>query len=146
MKELGFEIGETAHTLRRYFDRRAADHGVTRSQWRVLARLEREPGLKQVELADRLDIEPITLSRIVDRLADAGLVARERDPDDRRVRRLRLTAEAAPMLEKLHLVADEVTREAFAGLDPERLRRLSDTLKIIRANVAAIETDEQVTS
>ena len=81
---LPFEIAETAHSLRRAFDRRVAPLGVTRAQWRALAWLARQPGLRQVELADHLDVEPITLCRIVDRLEEAGLVERRRDPEDRR--------------------------------------------------------------
>lgn len=136
MKDILFEIGETAHTLRRYYDRRAAEHGVTRSQWRVLARLQREPGLKQVELAERLDIEPITLSRIVDRLADAKLVERIADPDDRRAWRLQLTEAAQPTMAKLNELALEVTDLAFAGLDETRLTAMREALATIRANVA----------
>src|SRR4029450_3141757 len=84
MENLPFEIAETAHALRRAFDRRAATLGVTRAQWKVLFRLSRMPGLRQVDLADQLDVEPITLCRIIDRLEDAGLVERRRDPADRR--------------------------------------------------------------
>ena len=76
METLPFEIGETAHALRKAFDRRAVGLGVTRAQWKVLFRLTRTPGLRQVELADMLDVEPITLCRIVDRLEEAGLVER----------------------------------------------------------------------
>ena len=77
--QLPFEIAETAHSLRREFDRRAAPLGVTRAQWRALAWIGRQPGMRQVELADHLDIEPITLCRIVDRLEEAGLMERRRD-------------------------------------------------------------------
>ena len=80
METLPFEIGETAHALRKAFDRRAVGLGVTRAQWKVLFRLDRQPGLRQIELADMLDIEPITLSRIVDRLEEAGLVERAAIP------------------------------------------------------------------
>ena len=139
MKQLAFEIGETAHTLRRYYDRRAAAHGVTRSQWRVLARLQREPGLKQVELADRLDIEPITLSRQIDRLAETGLVRRVPDPDDRRAWRLELTEAATPTLAKLHDLAVEVTDLAFAGLSEDQLLAMGETLATIRKNVADMD-------
>ena len=67
MKELAWELAETSRTLRRHFDRRASALGVTTAQWRALAWLGHEPGLKQVELAERLDVEPITAGRIVDR-------------------------------------------------------------------------------
>ena len=82
MEDLPFEIGETAHALRRAFDRRAAALGVTRAQWKVLFRLTRTPGVRQVELADMLDVEPITLSRIVDRLEEA-FAGIERDEIER---------------------------------------------------------------
>jgi DNA-binding MarR family transcriptional regulator len=118
METLPFEIGETAHALRKAFDRRAVGMGVTRAQWKLLFRLERNPGLRQIELADMLDIEPITLSRIVDRLEEAGLVERLADPSDRRAWRLHVTAKAQPLIEKLRAVADEMISEAFAGIDP----------------------------
>ena len=73
METFPFEVGETAHAMRKAFDRRAVGLGVTRAQWKVLFKLTRFPRLRQVELADMLEIEPITLSRIVDRLEDAGL-------------------------------------------------------------------------
>ena len=108
METLPFEIGETAHALRKAFDRRAVGMGVTRAQWKVLFRLERQPGLRQIELADMLDIEPITLSRIVERLEEGGLVERVADPADRRAWRLHVTAKAQPLIEKLRAVADEM--------------------------------------
>src|SRR5689334_23869250 len=113
------EIAETAHALRRAFDRRASGLGVTRAQWRVLVKVSRKPGLRQVELADMLDIEPITLCRIVDRLEESGLVERSPDPADRRAWRLHVTAQAQPLIEKLKAVGAELVEEAFAGIDPK---------------------------
>ncbi|MCA1654489.1 MAG: MarR family transcriptional regulator, partial [Sphingomonadales bacterium] len=112
-ENLGFEIAETAHTMRRAFDRRAAKLGVTRAQWKVLFRVSKAPDLRQVELADMLDIEPITLCRIVDRLEEAGLVERKRDPSDRRAWRLALTRQADPLVESLKTLATELGAEAF---------------------------------
>src|SRR5215212_1664623 len=102
METIPFEIGETAHALRRAFDRLAVGLGVTRAQWKVLFKLTRMPGLRQVELADKLEIEPITLCRIVDRLEEAGLVKRTRDPADRRAWRLDVTDKAQPLVAQLH--------------------------------------------
>lgn len=133
------EIGETAHSLRRAFDRRAAVLGVTRAQWRVLVKLSRSPGLRQVELADMLDIEPITLCRIIDRLEDAELVERKRDPEDRRAWRLELTAKSTPLVEKLRLIASELHGQAFGGLSEAEIARLSQMLATIRNNVAVRE-------
>ena len=134
METLPFEIGETAHALRKAFDRRAVGMGVTRAQWKVLFRLQRQPGLRQIELADMLDIEPITLSRIVDRLEEGGLVERVADPADRRAWRLHVTARAKPLIEKLRAVADEMIAEAFAGIDPNEIAITRAVLSRVREN------------
>jgi DNA-binding MarR family transcriptional regulator len=136
METLPFEIGETAHALRKAFDRRAVGLGVTRAQWKVLFRLERKPGLRQIELADMLDIEPITLSRIVDRLEEAGLVERVADPADRRAWRLHVTAGAQPLIEKLRAVADEMIAETFAGIDPKDIEVTRAVLAKARENAS----------
>jgi DNA-binding MarR family transcriptional regulator len=136
VETLPFEIGETAHALRKAFDRRAVGLGVTRAQWKVLFRLERQPGLRQIELADMLDIEPITLSRIVDRLEEGGLVERVADPADRRAWRLHVTARAQPLIEKLRRVADDMTSEAFAGIDPNHIEIARQVLGRVRENTA----------
>ena len=136
METLPFEIGETAHALRKAFDRRAVGLGVTRAQWKLLFRLERHPGLRQIELADMLDIEPITLSRIVDRLEEGGLVERLADPTDRRAWRLHVTARAQPLIEKLRGVADEMTADAFAGIDPKHIEIARQVLGRVRENVS----------
>jgi len=136
METLPFEIGETAHALRKAFDRRAVGLGVTRAQWKVLFRLERRPGLRQIELADMLDIEPITLSRIVDRLEESGLVERVADPADRRAWRLHVTPQAQPLIEKLRRVADGMIAEAFAGIDPEDIEITRQVLRRARENAS----------
>ena len=134
METLPFEIGETAHSLRKAFDRLAVGLGVTRAQWKVLFKLTRTPGLRQVELADLLELEPITLCRIVDRREEAGLVARSRDPDDRRAWRLHVTAEAQPLVEKLKAVGAELVDQAFAGIDPNDLEITRRVLARAREN------------
>lgn len=136
MEDLLFEINETARAVRRVFDQRAATVGVTRAQWRVLARLKREPGLRQVELAERLDMEPITLCRIVDRLEEAGLVERKADPSDRRAWLLELTEKATPLVKQLRSLAHGFAIEATEGIGEPELRILQRQLGAIRANVA----------
>ena len=133
---LPFEIAETAHSLRRAFDRRVAPLGVTRAQWRALAWLARQPGLRQVELADHLDVEPITLCRIVDRLEEAGLVERRRDPEDRRAWRLHLTPKGVPLVEQLRALAGELAREAFEGVPAETIDTLREALARVRDNIS----------
>jgi len=144
METVPFEIAETAHALRRSFDRRAATLGVTRAQWKVLFRLSRQPGLRQVELADKLDVEPITLSRIIDRLADAGLVERTPDPADRRAWRLKVTETAQPLIAKLRTLADGLIDDAFKGLSGEELDLMRRNLAQIRENLAAAEGCKKV--
>ena len=134
METLPFEIAETAHALRKAFDRRAVGMGVTRAQWKVLFRLSRRPGLRQIELADMLDIEPITLSRIVDRLEEARLVERVAAPADRRAWRLHVTAQAQPLVVKLRAVADEMIAYAFAGIDPKEIEITRAVLGRVREN------------
>jgi len=143
MKELAWEIGETSRMMRRYYDRRASALGVTSAQWRLLLRLSREPGLKQVELAERLDVEPITACRIVDRLEEAGLVERQRDPDDRRAWRLALTEKAQPILERLRALAEEMSGEAFAGMSVEEIEAMRGKLARIRENVCRAEAAQK---
>ena len=130
------EIGETAHALRKAFTRRAATLGVTGAQWKVLFKLSRKPGIRQVELADMLDIEPITLTRILDRLEEAKLVERVRDPDDRRAWRLHVTDEAQPLIEKLQAVGAELVDRAFTGIDPKDLETTRRVLAQARENAA----------
>ena len=137
LQEIPFEIAETAHSLRREFDRRAAPLGVTRAQWRALAWLGREPGLRQVELADHLDIEPITLCRIVDRLEESGLVERRRDPEDRRAWRLHLTDKGTPLLDQLRILAAAMAEEAFAGVSPQTIELMRQSLAQVRENLSA---------
>ena len=136
METLPFEIGETAHALRKAFDRLAVGLGVTRAQWKVLFKLTRTPGLRQVELADMLDLEPITLCRIVDRLEEAGLVERTRDPVDRRAWRLHVTAQARPLIDKLQAVGSQLVEQAFAGIDPQDIENTRAVLARVRENAA----------
>ena len=136
METLPFEIGETAHALRKAFDRLAVGLGVTRAQWKVLFKLTRTPGLRQVELADMLDLEPITLCRIVDRLEEAGLVERVRDPEDRRAWRLHVTAKAQPLIEKLQAVGVKLVDHAFGGIAPADIEIARRVLAQARENAA----------
>jgi DNA-binding MarR family transcriptional regulator len=131
-----FDVAETSHALRREFDRRAAEHGVTRAQWRVLVRLARHDGLKQVALADALDVEPITLCRMIDRLEEAGLAERRRDEDDRRAWRIHLTEKALPVVETLRAVAADFFDEALDGIPESDQAHARDVLARVRANLA----------
>ena len=143
MKELAWELAETSRTLRRHFNRRASALGVTTAQWRALAWLGHEPGLKQVELAERLDVEPITAGRIVDRLEESGLVLRQPDPVDRRVWRLFLTDEARPIHDRLSSLAEEMADQVFVGLGAEEIEAMRAKLALIRENVGRVEAEQR---
>lgn len=136
METIPFEIAETAHALRKAFDRIAVGLGVTRAQWKVLFRLARQPGLRQIELADILDVEPITLTRIIDRLEEASLVERIADPADRRAWRLHVTDKAQPLIEKLKAVGAELVEQAFAGIDPKEIEIARRVLVRARENAS----------
>lgn len=146
MKEIAMELGETSLMLRRFFDREVGTAGVTSTQWRVLLRLAREPGLKQVELAERLDVEPITACRIVDRLEESGLVERRRDPADRRVWRLAITPAAEPLVERLRAMGETVAQAAFAGLSGAEIEQARSLLARVRDNVSRAEEAQRVSA
>ena len=146
MANLAWEIAETAHALRRSYDRRASELGVTRAQWRVLAWVAREPGLRQIALADKLDIEAITLCRIIDRLEEAGLVERQRDPEDRRAWLLHLTPKAEPVVTGLRRLATELAATAFAGLGDDGIEEMRASLKRIRGNLCTAMTNPKQVS
>lgn len=138
-----YEVAKTANALRRAFDRRAAEVGVTRAQWRVLAWLGREDGIRQVDLADGLDVEPITLCRMIDRLAEAGLVERRRDEGDRRAWRIHLTPAAGPVIEHLRGLAAEFLEEALEGVSETDQARVRSVLARVRTNLAGAVSDKR---
>ena len=108
---------------------KASQFGITRAQWVVLVRLDRFEGLKQSELAEMLDLQPITLTRLLDRLCESGLIERRADPNDRRAKRLYLTAAARPMLERLGDLGEELMATALAGVEREASKRWSRSLR-----------------
>lgn len=120
-QSVGFLLGDVSRMLRRNFNLRAQEHGLSLAQWQALAYLARQEGVNQVTLADRLEIQPITLARLIDRLQEAGLVARRPDPDDRRAFRLYLTEAARPLVDRMWGYAAETRAEAMEGLtEPDR--------------------------
>jgi MarR family transcriptional regulator for hemolysin len=130
-----FALFEMQRMLRLYADKQARRHGLTRAQWAVLAKLERTEGLKQTEIADLMEMQPITLTRLIDKLCDAGLIERRSDETDRRVNRLYLTEAARPLMAKLAILRGEITRTALASLSNADTHRLVDQLESIKDNV-----------
>jgi DNA-binding MarR family transcriptional regulator len=132
----GFLLHDTARLLRRDFERRSKGTGLTRAQWAVLAYVARNEGSNQAALADMLEIEPITLVRLLDKLEAAGLVERRPDPADRRVRRLHLTEATGPLLRQLQDLASETRESALAGLTDAERQQLTELLMKVRANLS----------
>jgi MarR family transcriptional regulator for hemolysin len=134
-RELAFAINDVARLLRTFADHEARRFGMTRAKWAVLARLDRFEGLKQNELAEMLDLQPITLTRLLDGLADNGLIERRADPDDRRAKRLFLTPAARPLLERLTELGEDLMATALAGLEPSEIAALLGSLTAVKENL-----------
>ena len=132
---VGFIINDVARLLRRNFDRKAQNLGLTRAQWQVLAHLKRKDGQRQNELADLLEVQPITLGRLVDRLEADGWVERRNDPEDRRAKRIFLTEKVAPVLSEIQAISAAVREEAQTGLAAEDRERLLHILLHMRENL-----------
>lgn len=135
---LGFLISDVSRLLRRRFDERARQLGTTRAQWRTLLTLSRNEGLNQGALADLLEVEPITLCRMIDRLEEAGMVERRRDPGDRRAWLLFLTDKSKPVLADLKLMAADLIDGVLSGIDEPTRDLLSDSLNRMRANLLSL--------
>jgi len=136
-KEFAFALSDVARLLRTVSDQRARQLNMTRAQWAVLARLQRCQGAKQSELADVLDLAPITLARLIDKLCELGLVERRDDAADRRANRLYLTKKATPTLERLGALGEELMKGALAGVDAPSIAAMTANMSRIKANLKA---------
>jgi MarR family transcriptional regulator for hemolysin len=130
-----FTLGELFRLTRLYADKQAARYGITRAQWAVLARVERTEGLKQTELAEQMEMQPITLTRLIDKLCDNGWIERRGDETDRRVNRLHLRKAARPLLAKLSGLRSEITTTALEGINPTDAHRLLTQMEAIKENL-----------
>lgn len=133
---IGSILADTSRLIRRAFDEGARSIGVTRPQWQVLSVLRRHEGSNQGKLADLMDIEPITLCRMVDRMQEAELVERRRDPSDRRAWRLFLTDKAKVLLDDLVPIGEEVMHTALSGMSDKEQALLHELLDKVRQNLA----------
>jgi MarR family transcriptional regulator, transcriptional regulator for hemolysin len=134
-RELAFTLNDVARMLRTYADHKAAQFGITRAQWVVLVRLDRSEGLKQSELAEVLDLQPISLTRLLDKLSDSGLIERRADPVDRRAKRLFLTDAARPLLEKLGELGEDMMATALAGVERGSVEQMVAQLGVVKENL-----------
>ena len=136
--DLLFLIHDVARLMRTNADKRARAQGMTRAQWVILVWLGRRPGLSQKELSEILDVEPITVARLVDRLQARGLVERRPDPHDRRIWRLHLQQTAAPVLEMIERQRADMAADILAGIEPGLLAQTAEALNRMKANVCAL--------
>jgi DNA-binding MarR family transcriptional regulator len=143
---LGTMVADVSHLMRRAFDERARSSGLSRPQWRVLTMLRRHEGINQGGLAELVEVEPITLCRMVDRLQEAGLVERRADPADRRAWRLHLTDKARALLEEMRPMAFSLFDDAMTGLDPAERSDLFRMLERIRTNLSRRAPQELISN
>jgi MarR family transcriptional regulator for hemolysin len=146
-REIAINLMDVARMLRTYADQRARQFGISRAQWVVLMRLDRSEGLKQSEFAEILDLTPISLTRLLDRLADAGLIERRADPNDRRANRLYLMPAARPLIDQLAKLGNEIMDVVLDGLDGKANERLLRDLTLMKNNlrgaIARNSTEQQ---
>lgn len=134
-RNLGFLIHDVARLMRKRFEQNARDLGLTRSQCQVLAHLARHDGIQQSTLAELLEVEPITLTRIIDRLEEAGLVERQVHPTDRRIRLLHLREAARPLLAGIFAIGAMTRGEALEGVSEADHERLVEVLSSMKTNL-----------
>ncbi len=135
-RSFGFLIHDIARLLRKKFDQRARALGLSRSQWQVLVHLSRHEGINQSGLAEILEVESITLGRLIDRMEEAGWVERRPDRKDRRARLLYTTEKVAPVMERMRELAEATRNEALEGLAAGDRERLIDMLTQVRTTLS----------
>lgn len=132
---LGFLLHDVARMLRKRFEQRAKHIGLTRSQWQAIAYLARNEGIHQSALAELLEIEPITLMRVLDKLAERGFIERRRHETDRRISLLYTTERARDLLSDMRAIGDATRREALQGIPDDDRERLVAILDVMKSNL-----------
>lgn len=136
-RQLVAQLVESSRLLRNYIDHRAKSRGTTRAQWIVLFRLRQQEGLSQVDLADVLELQPISLVRLLDRLVEHGLLERRHDPKDRRANRLFLTASGRQLVDDLDSLRDAIATDVLHDLPDEAIKTSLSTLREIKDRIKA---------
>jgi DNA-binding MarR family transcriptional regulator len=136
----GFLVTDVTRLMRKHFDRRAVRFNLTRAQWRALKRLSHSEGMRQNELAEHLEMEPIAIGRVIDRLQKAGFVERRADPADRRAWRLHLTAQAHAVVDDMEQISSELFRNAQRGISAADMKTMIDVLGRMKDNLNALDS------
>lgn len=137
----GYTIADMTRLLRRVFDRRAAHLGLTRAQWRALKLVGRTPGLSQAQLAEELDMEPIAVGRVLDRMQAAGFIERRNDPNDRRCWRLYPVGETPAAMIEMKAIADRLNDEVLEGISDEDFETVMRVLAAVKENLHALDRE-----
>jgi DNA-binding MarR family transcriptional regulator len=137
-RQLVAQLVESSRLLRNYIDHRAKERGTTRAQWIVLFRLRQNEGLSQVDLADVLELQPISLVRLLDRLVEHGLLERRHDPKDRRTNRLFLTAKGRKLVDDLDGLRDAIATDVLHDLSDNTLQTSLDALRKVKERIKAL--------
>jgi DNA-binding MarR family transcriptional regulator len=134
-RDLLFLLHDVARLVRIDADKRARAQGMTRAQWGILIWLERQPGISQKELSELLEVEPITVARLIDRLEGRGMVERRPDPRDRRIWRLHLRPPAHAALREINLQRAAMAGNVTAGIDRQTLDTMTEALLRMKATL-----------
>jgi DNA-binding MarR family transcriptional regulator len=134
-RQLIAQLVESSRLLRNYIDHRAKSRGTTRAQWIVLFRLRQQEGLSQVDLADVLELQPISLVRLLDRLVEHGLLERRPDPRDRRANRLFLTGSGRQLVDDLDSLRDAIATDVLRDIPADSIKTSLETLVDIKERI-----------
>ena len=137
-RRLVAQLVESSRLLRNYIDHRAKTGGTTRAQWIVLFRLREQEGLSQVDLADVLELQPISLVRLLDRLVEHGLLERRHDPKDRRANRLFLTERGRQLVDELDSLRDAIATDVLRDVPDEAVETSLETLREIKERIKGL--------
>lgn len=142
---IGYLLSDNFRLLRRLFDQRVSDLGLTAVQARLLLALEKFPEQNQAFYADRIEVEPITLTRLADRMEEAGWIERRPAPQDRRARILALTEKAQDIVKPLRAIVDRLVEDILEGIDTEEREQLARLLEIVGNNMTAQRETPEIT-
>jgi MarR family transcriptional regulator, transcriptional regulator for hemolysin len=134
-RQLIAQLVESSRLLRNYIDNRAKGRGTTRAQWIVLFRLRQQEGLSQVDLAEVLELQPISLVRLLDRLVEHGLLERRPDPRDRRANKLFLTPGGRQLVDDLDSLRDSIATDVLRDIPADAIETSLKTLVDIKERI-----------
>lgn len=135
----GYLLNDVTLLFRKHFDRRAVKFGMTRAQWRATKMIYHRPGMRQAELAEQLEMEPIAVGRVIDRLQAAGFIERRPDPKDRRAWRLHSTEQARVIIDDMESIGRQLRRDATVGIAYDDMKRALEVIGQLKDNLLAME-------